>query len=403
MSEDVRPSAAQRWHDLDAVRAFALLSGVALHGVMSFMAPRIWLINDPQASAAIDPLFYVIHIFRMTLFFVLAGFFARLMIQKKGVLAFAGNRLKRIALPLVVFWPLILAAIIAVAVVANPPFPGAPAAPPPPALSVATFPLTHLWFLYVLLVLYAGAIALKLVTDLLHIGGLLGRMLDAVVGGLTRFELIGAVLAVPVAVTFYTNAHWMMWFGIATPDTGLVPNAMATAGFVTAFAFGWWLNRNPDLLDHLARRFWSYGFAAAVGTWWCLHAAGTTTAVVPVDGHAHPVYAILYPATTWAWTLGLIGAAHRFLKQEAPVLRYLADASYWIYIVHLPLVLLFQWLVMPVAIDPLAKLAVVVLGTMAVGLLSYQLGVRYTFIGTILNGRKRKAKRAVMQAGEALI
>lgn len=401
MSEAIHPSPASRWHGLDAVRAFALLLGVALHGVMSFMAPRIWLIADPHTSPAADGLFFTIHIFRMTLFFVLAGFFARLMMQKKGVLAFAGNRLKRIAVPLVVAWPLVLTAIIAMAIIANPPVPGAPAAPPP-ALSAATFPLTHLWFLYVLLVLYAATIVLKLVTDLLHVGGVLGRMLDAVVGFLTRFELIGAVLALPVAATFYGNAHWTLWFGIATPDTGFVPNPMAIAGFVTAFAFGWWLNRSPDLLDHLARRFWSYGFSAIVGTWWCLHIAGLVPALAPVDGHAHPLYALIYPATSWAWTLGLIGAAHRFLDREAPVVRYLSDASYWIYIVHLPLVLLFQWLVMGLDLAPAFKFALVLAGALSVGLLSYQLVVRYTFIGTILNGRKRKAKRAATRAGEAL-
>ena len=110
MSTDIHPVPesrfqAPRWHDLDAVRAFALLSGVALHGVMSFMSPRVWIVGDSHTSTGADVLFYVIHIFRMTLFFVLAGFFARAMMQKKGVAGFVGNRLKRIAVPLVVSGP----------------------------------------------------------------------------------------------------------------------------------------------------------------------------------------------------------------------------------------------------------------------------------------------------------
>ena len=115
----------ERWNDLDAVRALALLLGVALHGVMSFMTPRIWLVGDTVTSTGADVLFYVIHMFRMTTFFVLAGFFARLMMQKKGVAKFISNRLKRVALPLLVFWPIVLAAIIAVAIIANAPGPGA--------------------------------------------------------------------------------------------------------------------------------------------------------------------------------------------------------------------------------------------------------------------------------------
>jgi len=401
MSTDIHPVPesrfqAPRWHDLDAVRAFALLSGVALHGVMSFMSPRVWIVGDSHTSTGADVLFYVIHIFRMTLFFVLAGFFARAMMQKKGVAGFVGNRLKRIAVPLVVFWPVVMAAIIAMLIIANAPAPGAPAAAPPPApaLSVATFPLTHLWFLYFLLMLYAGAVVIKLVTDLLHVGGALGRLLDAVVRGLTRWDLITAVLAAPVAIAFFCDKSWLMWFGITTPDTGLIPNVLSLAGFITAFVFGWWLNRSPDLLDHIGRRVWAYGFTAACGTWWCLATIGKTPVVTPADGHDHLLYAIIYPLTTWSWAFALIGAARLTLKRENPLIRRLADASYWIYIIHLPVLLVFQWLVMKLDIDPVWKFSAVLFGTIGVGLLSYQFMVRYTFIGTILNGRKRKAKVA---------
>ena len=400
MSEEVRLPMqgwpAQRWHDLDAVRAFALLSGVALHGVMSFMSPRVWIVADRHTADWADGLFYVIHIFRMTLFFVLAGFFARLMMQKKGVAAFAGNRLKRIALPLVAFWPLILAAIIVMAVVANASVPGTPPVPPPPApaLSVATLPLTHLWFLYFLLWLYAGAVVVKLLSDLLHIGGIFGRLLDALVAVLMRTDLITVLLATPVALAFYGDRTWLMWFGIPTPDTGLVPNAPALCGFITAFVFGWWLNRSPDLLDHLGRRIWLYGITAAVGVWWCLKTVGEAPVLTPVDGHAHWLYVMIYPLTAWSGVFALIGLARRLLRVENPVLRYLSDASYWIYIVHVPLVLLFQWLVKPLDLDPALKFALVVWATLGVGLLSYALVVRYSFIGTILNGRKRKARRA---------
>ncbi|MEI9904482.1 MAG: acyltransferase family protein [Asticcacaulis sp.] len=200
MTVDTHPPATTRYHDLDAVRALALLLGVALHGVMSFMEPRIWVIADRSTDVGLDVLFYVIHMFRMTTFFVLAGFFARMMMQKKGVAHFVGNRLKRVGLPLVAFWPVAIAAIITFAILANMPAPGSAAAsaPPPPPPTLATFPLTHLWFLYVLLLLYAGAVVIKLVTDVLHVGGFLGRVLDKAVGMLTKTDLITGVLMLPV-------------------------------------------------------------------------------------------------------------------------------------------------------------------------------------------------------------
>jgi len=390
MSERIQ----ERYHDLDAVRAFALLAGVVLHGVMSFMTPRLWIVGDTVTDSGANVLFYAIHIFRMTTFFVLAGFFARMLLQKRGTGGFIANRLTRIGVPLVVFWPLSLAAIIAMMIIANPPVPGAPPSPPPPGLSVATFPLTHQWFLYVLLILYAGAIALKLVTDLLHVGRFLGLLLDGMVTTLTRWDVVTAFLAVPVAAAFLTNKAWIMWFGIPTPDTGLIPNLAATAGFTTAFVFGWWLHRRADLLDHLKNRWFVYAAAALAGTWWCLQIVNVTPSLVPVAGHDHPLYAALYPLTGWSWAFALIGAARAFLRRENPAIRYLADASYWVYIVHIPVVMGLQYAVMNLDWPAEPKAAVVLIGTMAVALVTYRLFVRYSFIGTILNGRKRRHKRA---------
>lgn len=391
---------AQRWHELDAVRAFALLLGVVLHGVMSFMTPRIWIVGDVSTDAGFNIAFYVIHMFRMTTFFVLAGFFARMMLQKRGLGGFIGNRLKRIAIPLVAFWPIVMFAIVAMMIIANMPAPGTAAAaappPPPPGFDAKTFPLTHLWFLYVLLLLYAGVVVVKIVTDVLHVGGFLGRILDGVVAALTRTDLISVLLIMPVAAAFYFNDKWLPWFGITTPDTGLLPNITAIAAFVTAFTFGWWLNRRSDLIDHLASRFWLYGLSALVGTWWCLKLVGILPVWRPVAGHDQPMYCLLYPLTTWSWAFFLIGAARRFLKTENPAFRYLADASYWVFIMHIPVLLVLQYLVKDLAWPAEPKAAIVLIGTMSVCLLSYQLLVRYTFIGTILNGRRRKDKTAAV-------
>jgi glucans biosynthesis protein C len=386
----------ERFHDLDAVRALALLLGVGLHGVMSFMTPRFWIIGDVVQDTGANLAFYVIHMFRMTTFFVLAGFFAHRLMQKRGLGGFVGNRLKRVAAPLVIFWPFIMVSIIVMLIIANTPAPGTAAmdTPPPPPMTVATFPLTHLWFLYVLLWLYAGAVLLKLVTDGLRIGGVLGRLFDRIIGVLTKSDLITAVLIIPVAIAFYLNNNWVIWLGIQTPDTGLIPNAMALAGYSTAFAFGWWLNRRTDLLVHLANRTFVYGFAAMLGTWWCLGHVGISPVVPGIAGHEHPVYCVIYPLTAWAWTFALIGLARILIKRENPMLRYVSDASFWIFIVHLPLLMVFQYLVKDLNWEVEYKAAVVIGGTIAMGLLSYQIMVRYTFIGAILNGRRRKDRAA---------
>ena len=94
---------ADRLHALDAVRAYALLLGVVLHGAAAFLEGfpiPMWL-DTPSDGAPI--IYYVIHMFRMSAFFLIAGFFARVLVERRGVKAFVKDRAKRVALPLVLF------------------------------------------------------------------------------------------------------------------------------------------------------------------------------------------------------------------------------------------------------------------------------------------------------------
>src|SRR5690606_492626 len=100
-------STSDRLHSLDAVRGFALLLGVLFHAGLSFvpgMIPGLWAIVDSSPSTSLSVVLFTSHIFRMTLFFFIAGFFARLAFHRKGTRAFWADRAKRIAVPLVVGW-----------------------------------------------------------------------------------------------------------------------------------------------------------------------------------------------------------------------------------------------------------------------------------------------------------
>ena len=54
--------------------------------------------------------FFTIHIFRMTTFFLIAGFFARMSLHRRGDANFIKDRLQSIAVPLVVGWPILFPA-----------------------------------------------------------------------------------------------------------------------------------------------------------------------------------------------------------------------------------------------------------------------------------------------------
>ncbi|MBK8542550.1 MAG: acyltransferase family protein [Caulobacteraceae bacterium] len=94
----------ERYHALDAVRGGVLVLGVFFHATLSFLpGDQMWLVMDASRSTELSVLFFTLHIFRMTVFFVLAGFFGRLLLERLGVGAFVMNRVKRIATPLVMF------------------------------------------------------------------------------------------------------------------------------------------------------------------------------------------------------------------------------------------------------------------------------------------------------------
>ena len=97
---------------------------------------------------------------------------------------------------------------------------------------------------------------------------------------------------------------------------------------------------------------------------------------------------VLQPAFAWTASLGLIGGFRCFFAKPIAGLRWLADASYWMYLVHLPLVIAVQAVLLRTEWPALLKILLVIAVSVAVLLVSYRWGVRYTLIGRMLNGAR---------------
>jgi glucans biosynthesis protein C len=389
---------AERFHALDAVRGGALMLGVVFHATLPFLlGPQLWIVRD-GASAELSVAFFALHIFRMTLFFVLSGFFARMLLERRGLGGFVLNRLKRIAAPLLMFWPIVFAAIIAVLVWVSVRANGGEAPqgePPPSPLTVEAWPLTHLWFLYVLIFFYAGALLLRgLVVLIDRKGAFRARLLDPAMKVIAGPAAV-MFLAAPVFAALYFSPNWMAWFGIPTPDHGLVPNVTALICYGIAFGFGWLVNRQTAILQDWAKHWWSNLSLGVFCTIVCVLMLGTTPVLTPAErGWETMLYAALYALAVWGWTLGLIGAAVRFMTRANAAVRYIADASYWIYVVHIPVLLVLQALVQPLDLPWFAKYPMTLGISFAIMFVSYDLFVRYSWIGAILNGRKQRPGKA---------
>ena len=87
-----------RRHDLDALRAAAMLLGIVLHAGLSF-APFPWPVQDTRQSESYGLLFAAIHGFRMPVFFLLSGFFTAMLWRRRGLKSLLSHRLRRVFLP----------------------------------------------------------------------------------------------------------------------------------------------------------------------------------------------------------------------------------------------------------------------------------------------------------------
>lgn len=386
----------ERLHGLDGLRGAALLLGVVLHATLSFFPAQIWIVADDQKSVWASGLFFVIHLFRMGSFFLIAGLFGHMMLKRRGRVGFIKDRLIRIAGPLAAFWGPVLAGIVAV-LIWNASLMGLTAAdaPPPPKYDWTNIPLTHLWFLWVLLWFYAALVIGQAVVARLDRAGRLGRGLDRLAGGLiTPWGPL--VLGAPLAVALWFEQNWIAFFGVPTPDAGLVPETSALIGFGLAFGMGALLDRRRDLLKRM--EVWTpvwLGLALGAGTTALMLSGGPTPVLTPMtDPAAKAMTAAAFGVATYASIFAVVGLALRFWSGHSVLRRYLADASYWIYILHLPLVMAAQVVVKDWPLVWPVKLAIVVVGVMAVSLASYELMVRHGFMGRWLNGRRVPWRRA---------
>ncbi len=93
--------ADRRRHDLDALRAVAMLLGILLHASLAYVPGIPWPVQDTQPAPWLGLLFLAIHGFRMPLFFLVSGFFTAMLWLRRGPRAMLVQRYKRVFVPLV--------------------------------------------------------------------------------------------------------------------------------------------------------------------------------------------------------------------------------------------------------------------------------------------------------------
>ena len=93
-------------------------------------------------------------------------------------------------------------------------------------------------------------------------------------------------------------------------------------------------------------------------------------------------------------SFGFIGLFRRFFSKENKGIRYLSDSAYWLYLAHLPLIMIIQIWVSDWTWPSFTKLIFICALTVIPLLLIYEYMVRYVWVGTMLNGKRRREKVA---------
>ena len=96
---DTRTSSIHR-HDLEALRALAMLLIIAFYGALAFFDVP-WPVRDVQKNEGFGVFFLVVHGFQMPLFFVTSGFFTAMLWRTRGVKGLLEHRFRRVFMPLV--------------------------------------------------------------------------------------------------------------------------------------------------------------------------------------------------------------------------------------------------------------------------------------------------------------
>ena len=155
----IAPTAASsRYHALDALRAAMMFLGIYLHSVVAYSPTGGWPYKPAQLTTALDASVGLIHVFRMPIFYVMAGFFTALLLQRYGFRRSVDNRFWRIVVPFVVGWIILFPLVVLLAGI------GRRGLEPTLDFILSgrfldyAHPL-HLWFLEYLIVLYLLAVA----------------------------------------------------------------------------------------------------------------------------------------------------------------------------------------------------------------------------------------------------
>lgn len=318
-----------RHYFLDNLKVFLTLLVVFHHAAQPYGPGGGWPVAS-EPGGVID--FILLGVFMavnasffMGLFFLISAYFVPASLERKGAGRFVKDRLVKLGVPIVIF-------MIAVFPIMGYILTGQP---------YVTF--GHLWYLELLLVFSAAYAAYWLVKRPSS------KAKRAFPGTITIVAFAATMALVSFAVRIWMPENYWMPLGLFEPFH-LTEYVLMFAAGIVAFREGW-----IDAIPKATAKLWS-GIAILMPV--LLLVVGLVTDSKEFSGGltlASLLGSFWEAFACVSISLALLAFFKNRFGTQSPLRKALADNAFTVYLIHLPIVIFLQYLLIGVPVDPLVK------------------------------------------------
>lgn len=363
-----------RRHELDWLRVLAVFGLIPFHVAIIFSYGGGDYVKNGVRNAVLGQLATFITFWGIPLLFVVAGASSWFALSSREPGAWVRERAKRLLIPFV-FGVLVIVPIqVYFGRLNDPKFRESYAAFylhffAEFRLSNAADYWAHLWFVPCLLIF--SLVALPLFTALRQPGG---RRATAIIGQAAELPGTTLLLALPLGLSDIVFRGQPVATLMATYLR--FDNWALGVFFFLFFLYGYMLYADARILKAMQR---DGPLALVLGAiFWII-------AEQLVIAHAMPSYQysldfviamFVRGCVSWFWTLAILSAALRFLNFSSWLLRYLDEAFYPVYVLHMPVLTIVGFYVVRTPLGVWAKFGLIVVTTLGLTLLVFDLLIR---------------------------
>jgi len=349
---------------------------------LSYRPPgQEWIVNSGEGSwGAFTYLAEFVHLFRMPAFFVVAGYFAAMLLARRSPDTWLRGRWRRFGAPLVATIVTLVPLMNLACELSNLPFEEALASWLHNSRTSAGYWIRHLWFVIVLLYCSTAAATLAWRYPALRLAKLPARI-DRWVSR----HFIGSMLGLSALLGLWEAMAVELFYeaGLATNVPQELLRIDELIVYAPYFLLGCLMARSPRTLECLGRfsplvTLFALGFIAlslaflAVFPPWLGRLVGAFTAV--------------------AVTQVIIAVAKRMSDRPSAVVQELVAASFVIYLFHMPIVVILVALAAGIALPAAGKAFAIMLLTFALSYAAWRAISRSPLLSFAFNGDPLPAK-----------